>query len=261
MRKFTYLLVLMKKNLFSVPMPLLVSIPLLLSMLFFSTPVTAQSLSGTYTNGTDSLVFKGDQVMFRISGFGGLSSTQTGIGTYEREGDFLLVHTTAYPGAKATFQESNGSRKDTCVVKVTGVNGYPIPGILVEPDKVSRKEPGGQVTGSNGTIYLPNTGKLRTITVFGMGYNKITIDYRPGYDYLVRLTDYEVIEDETVVFEFNEIDDETLSVTLLTAEFNLNKRRDSELKKLEKKARKNNLIDKRFKKEHEPYVRQTHTGG
>lgn len=242
-------------------MPLLVSIPLLLSMLFFSTPVTAQSLSGTYTNGTDSLVFKGDQVMFRISGFGGLSSTQTGTGTYEREGDFLLVHTTAYPGAKATFQESNGSRKDTCVVKVTGVNGYPIPGILVEPDKVSRKEPGGQVTGSNGTIYLPNTGKLRTITVFGMGYNKITIDYRPGYDYLVRLTDYEVIEDETVVFEFNEIDDETLSVTLLTAEFNLNKRRDSELKKLEKKARKNNLIDKRFKKEHEPYVRQTHTGG
>lgn len=80
--------------------------------------------------------------MFRVSDFGGLSSVQTGVGTYEREGNFLLVHTTGYPGAKATFQELNGSREDTCVVKVVGMNNYPIRGILVEPDKVSRKEPG-----------------------------------------------------------------------------------------------------------------------
>lgn len=223
--------------------------------------MVGQSLSGTYTNGTDSLVFQENQVMFRISGFGGLSSTQTGTGTYEREENFLLVHTTEYPGAKASFQEVNGSRADTCVVKVVGLNDYPIQGILVEPDKVSRKELGGQVTGNDGMIYLTNTEKLRTITVSGMGYNTVTIDYRPGYDYLVKLTEYEVIEDETVVFEFKEIDEETLSVTLLTAEFNDNRKRDRELKKLEKRARRNNLIDKRFKKEHEPYMRQTQTGG
>lgn len=239
----------------------MVSIPLLLSMLFTGTTLTAQSLSGTYTNGTDSLIFKGDQVTFRVSGFGGLSSTQTGTGTYEREENFLLVHTTKYPGAKASFQEINGSRADTCVVKVTGLNSFPIQGILVEPDKVSRKELGGQVTGNDGMIYLTNIEKLKTITVSGMGYNTLTIDYRPGYDYLVKLTDYEVIEDETVVFEFKEVDDETLSVTLLTAEFNNSKKRVGELKKLERRARKNNLIDKRFKKKHEPYVRQTQTGG
>ncbi|HHU25828.1 MAG TPA: hypothetical protein GXZ56_04320 [Bacteroidales bacterium] len=250
----------MQKNLLSASVPLLVSIPLLLSMLFSGTPVAAQTLSGTYTNGTDSLVFQGDQVMFRVSDFGGLSSVQTGMGTYEREGNFLLVHTTGYPGAKATFQELKGSREDTCVVKVVGMNNYPIRGILVEPDKVSRKEPGGHVTGNNGMIYLPNIAKLGTITVSGMGYNTVTIDYNPGYDYLVRLADYEVIEEKTVVFEFKEIDDETLSVILLTTEFNNDKKRDSELKKLERRARKNNLIDKRFKKEREPYVRQTHTG-
>ncbi len=222
--------------------------------------MVAQSLSGTYTNGTDSLIFNEDQVRFRVSGFGGLSSTQTGAGTYEREGNFLLVHTTGYPGAKATFQELNGSRDDTCVVKIVGLNNYPIQGILVEPDKVSRKEIGGKVTGNNGMIYLPNTGKLGTITVSGMGYNTVTIDYRPGFDYLVRLTDYEVIEDKTVVFEFKEIDDETLSVILLTTEFKSSKKIDNELKKLEKRARKNSLIDKRFKKEREPYVRQTQTG-
>ncbi|MGI6573808.1 MAG: hypothetical protein ACOX19_10490 [Fermentimonas sp.] len=250
----------MKKNLLSLSILLLGYIPLLLSMLLSGAPVSAQSLSGTYTNGTDSLVFKGDQVMFRVSDFGGLSSTQTGAGTYEREGNFLLVHTTGYPGAKARFQELDGSREDTCVIKVVGLNNYPIQGILVEPDKVSRKKLWGQVTGNNGMIYLPNTGKLGTITVSGMGYNTIEIDYRPGHDYLVKLTDYEVIEDKTVVFEFKEVDDETLSVILLTAEFKNSKNRTSELKKLEKRARKNNLIDKRFKKEHEPYVRQAQTG-
>ncbi len=245
----------MRKNLSSLPIPLLVSIPLLVCALLSGTSVVAQSLSGTYINGSDSLVFKGDRIKFRVSEFGGLSTTKVGVGTYERKGDFLLVHTSDYTGAKATFQELDGSRSDTCVIKVVKYNNYPIQGILVEPNKTSRKKQIGQSTGSDGKAYLADTEKIKVITVSGMGYNTVTINYNHGHDYLVKLVDNEVIENKTVVFQFYEVDEETISILLLTDELDPGKKRDVELNKLEKKARKNNRIDKRFKKEYEPYLR------
>mgnify|MGYP007061807482 CR=1 FL=1 len=207
--------------------------------------MVAQPLSGTYKNGTDSLVFKGDQAIFHVSGFGGLSSAQAGAGSYERVNDFLLIHTAEYPGDKASFHELEGSRADTCVVKVVSLANYPIQGILVEPDNSFAKLPGGRVTGNDGRIYLTDTEKTQTITVSGM-----------GVDYLVKLADSEVIEDRTVVFRLQEVDDETLSILLLADDFDPGKKRDNELKKLEKRARRSNQIDKRFKKEYEPYVRR-----
>lgn len=218
--------------------------------------MAAQPLSGTYKNGTDSLVFSGDRVIFSVSGFGGLSATQVGAGTYERVENFLLIHTDDYPGNKSSFEELEGTRVDTCEVRVVSLNNYPIQGILVEPNNSTRKEPGGRVTGGDGRIYLTDTDKTETITVSGMGYHNITLEYKPGSDYLVKLADNEIIEDMTVVFQFREVDDETLSLLLLTDDFDGSKRRDRELKSLQKRARKSNRIDKRFKKEYEPYVRR-----
>ena len=230
---------------------------LLISVLFSGITFAAQPLSGTFKNGSDSLVFNGEQVIFSVSGFGGLSTTQVGVGTYERVEDFLMIHTSEYPGRKSTFQELEGSRPDTCVVKVVGLSNYPIQGILVEPNNTSRKHPGGRVTGDDGRIHLTNTDKTQNITVSGMGYNTISFDYTPGSDYLVKLADNEIIENSTVVFRFNEIDDETVSILLLTDDFDAGKKRDSELTKLERRARKSNRIEKRFKREYEPYVRRT----
>ncbi|NLJ01707.1 MAG: hypothetical protein GX371_11260 [Bacteroidales bacterium] len=232
---------------------------LLLSVLFSGITFAAQPLSGTYKNGSDSLKFEGNQIVFRVSGFGGLSSSQAGAGTYELINDFLLVHTGDYPGNKSTFQELPGSRADTCVVKVVGLSNYPVEGILVEPDNSSTKLPAGRVTGNDGKIYLANTSKMKNITVSGMGYNTITIDYDTGIDYLVKLADDEIIENKTVVFRLKEVDDETLSILLLTDDFNAGKKRDNELNKLERAARRSNRIDKRFKKEYEPYVRRVST--
>jgi hypothetical protein len=229
---------------------------LIVAVLFSGMSMVAQPLNGTYKNGSDSLVFKGDQAVFHVSGFGGLSSAQAGAGSYERVNDFLLIHTAEYPGDKASLQELEGSRADTCVVKVVSLANYPIQGILVEPDNSSAKLPGGRVTGNDGRIYLTDAGKTQTITVSGMGYNTVTIDYQPGVDYVVKLADSEVIEDRTVVFRLQEVDDETLSILLLADDFDPGKKRDNELKKLEKRARRSNQIDKRFKKEYEPYVRR-----
>lgn len=229
---------------------------LLITVLTLGLHGVAQPISGTYKNGTDSLVFNGERVIFSVSGFGGLSTTQAGEGTYERVEDFLMIHTTDYPGDKSSFEVQESTKSDTCVIRVMSLNNYAIQGVLVEPNNSSRKNPGGSVTGGDGRIYLTDTDKTESITVSGMGYNSITFDYQPGNDYLVRLAENDIIENQTVVFQFIEVDDETLSLLLLTDDFDTSKRKDRELKNLKKRARKSNRIDKRFKKEYEPYVRR-----
>lgn len=216
----------------------------------------AQSISGMFKNGTDSLVFNGDRVTFSVSGFSGLSTTQVGSGTYEQVENFLIIQTDDYPGEKSRYERLDAAKNDTCMIRVAGSNGYSIQGILAEPNTSSRRNPAGRVTGSDGRIFLTDTDKIETIRVSGMGYHNVIIDYEPNSDYLVTLINNEVIENRTVVFQFEKVDDETLSLLLLTDDFDVSKKRDRELKNLEKRARRSNRIDKRFKKEYEPYARR-----
>ena len=216
--------------------------------------LNAQSLDGTYENGSDSLVFNNDHIIFSVSEFGGLSTTQVGEGTYEIIDDFLLINTKEYSGDKSAYEEMDGSKTDTCVVRVVGLNNYAIQGVLVESKNSSNKTINAGVTGNDGRLLFLDDDKCVKFSTSAMGYNSIEFDYNSGKDYLIRLAENDVIENSTVVFRFEEIDDETVSILLLTDNFDTNKNRDRELKKLEKRARKNNRIDKRYKKKFEPYV-------
>lgn len=233
------------------------NITLLIAIILSGSLTFSQSLDGVYKNGEDSISFRGDQATFYVSGFGGLFTSQAGAGNYEQVDEYVLIHTGEYPGNKSSFQALDSSRQDTCIVKVVTLNNQPIQGILVETDNSSSKTLGGVVTRVDGRINLNNMEKTKVITVSGMGYNTITINYELGKDYLVRLTNNEIIEDKTVVLSLKEIDDETISILLLSDNFSPKKKRDKELKKIEKRAAKNNLIYKRFKKVYEPHIRKT----
>lgn len=215
--------------------------------------INAQTLSGTYKNGSDSLFFLNNSVSFHISGFGGLSSAQVGEGTYEIVDNYMLIHTNEYSGMKSNLQELTASESDTCIVKVVELNNYPAEGILVESKNKSGKTIAAGVSGNDGKVYLTDNEKCVTINTSALGYNSISFNFNSGKDYLVRLASYDVIEEKTVVLRFNEIDEETISITLLTDNFNRDRKREDELKKLEKRARKNNRIDKRYKKEFEAF--------
>lgn len=227
---------------------------LLAVILFHGLFIVAQTLSGTYMNGTDSLIFSNEQVDFRITGFAGLSTAQVGEGSYDIVDNFLLVNTNEYSGDKTTFKELDGSKTDTCVVKVVGLNNYAIQGVLIETKSKSNKTISAGVTGNDGVVLFLDDDKCESLTISMMGYNSIEFDYTKGKDYLIRLAEHEVIEDKTVVFRFKELDEETISILLLTDDLNSGKNRDSELNKLEKRARKNNRIEKLYKKKFEPFV-------
>jgi len=229
---------------------------LLLAVIILSgASLFAQQLEGTYKNGVDSIVFSGNQVTFRITGFAGLSVAQVAEGSYEQASDFLIIGTTDYSGSRSSFEALEGSRKDSCVVKVIGMQNYPVQSVLVESRSNSHKLIEGKVTGSDGKIYLKETEKMGVISVSAMGYNAIEFGYTPGKDFLVRLAENDIIENRTVVFSIKIIDEETISLLLLTDDFDAGNNRDKELQKLEKKARKSNLLDKRLKKVYVPYER------
>lgn len=228
---------------------------LLAAILLSGIPLFAQ-LDGTYKIGADSIVFSGEKVIFRISGFGGLSSAHVGEGKYELSDDYLFIHTSDYSGDKTTFELLDGSKKDTCVVHTVSSQNYAIQGILVESRTKSGKLISGKVTGNDGKIFFTPSNKITSISATSLGYNAVSFDYTPGKDYRIRLAQNDIIENKTAVFKINFIDQETLSLLMLTDDFNLNKDRDKELQKLEKRARKSNKLDKRLKKVYVPYNRR-----
>lgn len=228
---------------------------LLAGILLWGIPLFAQ-LDGTYKIGADSIAFSGEKVTFRISGFGGLSSAHVGEGKYELSGDYLFIHTTDYSGDKTNFELLDGSKKDTCVVHTVSSQNYAVQGILVESRSKSGKLISGKVTGNDGKVFFTPCNKIASISATSLGYNSISLDYTPGKDYQIRLAENDIIENRTVVFKINFIDEETLSLLMLTEDFKTGKNRDKELQKLEKRARKTNKLDKRLKKVYIPYNRR-----
>jgi hypothetical protein len=231
-------------------------IPLLAGILLLGMPLFAQQLDGTYKNGADSIAFSNEKVIFRISGFGGLSSAQAGEGVYELAGDYLFIHTSDYTGDKTSFELLDGSRKDTCIVHTISSQNYAIQGILVESRNKSGRLISGKVTGNDGKVFFTPCDKITTLSATSLGYNSVSFNYTPGKDYRIKLAENDIIENNTVALKISFIDDETISLLMLTDEYDNGKNRDKELQKLEKRAQKTNKLDKRYKKVYIPYNRR-----
>ncbi|RNC66847.1 hypothetical protein [Proteiniphilum sp. X52] len=229
---------------------------LLTGILLSGISLFAQQLDGTYKNGADSLAFSNEKVIFRISGFGGLSSAHAGEGTYELAGDYLFIHTSDYSGNKTTYELLDGSGKDTCVVHTVSPQNYAVQGILVESRTKSGKLVSGKVTGNDGKVFFTPCHKISSLSATSLGYHSISLDYTPGKDYRIRLAENDIIENRTVAFKINFIDEETLSLLMLTDDFDTGRNREKELQKLENRARKTNKLDKRLKKVYIPYNRR-----
>ncbi len=216
----------------------------------------AQQFDGTYKNGADSIAFAKKKVIFRLSGFGGLSSAHAAEGAYETVGDYLFIHASDYSGNKTSYEVMDRTGNDTCVVFAVSGQNYALPGILVESRNKSGKLVSGKVTGNDGKVFFTPCNKITSLSMSSLGYHPISIEYMPGKDYMVKLAENDIIENKIVAFKINFVDEETLSLLMLTDDFKAGKDRDKELEKLEKKARKTNKLDKRLKKVYVPYDKE-----
>lgn len=229
---------------------------LLATILLSGISLYAQQLEGIYKNGEDSISFNNNKTSFVLSGFGGLSSAHAGEGTYEMDGNYLFINTTDYSGDKTNLEIMDASRKDSCIVYTLSPQNYFIQGILVESRNKSGKLVSGKVTGNDGMIVFAPCEKIKTISATSLGYNPISFDYTPGKDYRIRFAKNDIIENKTVVFKIEIIDEETISLLMLTDDLNTEKERNKELEKLERMVQKRNKLDKRLKKVYVPYIRK-----
>lgn len=227
-------------------------------LLFLSISLTllSQDFDGNYKDKTDSLSFSNGKVAFNISGFGALFTRMVGEGEYEYFDDYLLVNTSDYSGEKSVFEPIDGSKKDTIVVKVVDLNNYPIQGALTEFLSESDKVIRGNVTNDQGKSQQFKDQKIRKIKATNLGYDDIIFDVTEGKDFLVKLAKNNVIENQTVAFKVKNEDEETLSIILLSDDFDPGKDKMKSLEKLDKKIQKSNILSKRLRKEYIPTYRR-----
>lgn len=212
--------------------------------------VASQNLDGKYRNGGDSLCFSNGKAIFNLSGFGALSIPMAGEGEYEHSGNYLLVNAGEYSGQKSRFEPTDPSKRDTIVVKVIDSDNYSVRGVLVEFLSESDKTVRVGITDERGRAEQPYNPKIKRIKISGLGYQEVVFGAEKGKDFLVKLVKCNIIENRTVVFKISEEENETLSVVLLSDRFEPGKDRAKSLRKLDKKAQKNNILPKRLKKEY-----------
>lgn len=229
-----------------------------LTFLFISFSILSQDFEGNYKDKADSLTFSNGEVVFNVGGFSGLSVNKKGEGTYEKIDDFLLIHTAEYSGDKTSMQELNHSKKDTLVIAVRDYNNSPVQGAYAEWLNNSGKSLGGEVSNERGMIFYKKRAKekMKKIRIGSFGYDDIVFNYNPEKDYLIRLAGDNIIENQTVVFKIKEEDEETISIVLLSDDFDPGKDRTKSLNRLDKRAKRSNILPKRLKKEYVPIYRK-----
>lgn len=222
-------------------------------LIFALVALHAQQIEGTYKAGSDSLALSHEKAVFNLGGFGGLSINKIGEGAIEWIDDFLLIRTTDYSGEKTTVEPLNGSRKDTVVVKITDSERFAVQGVLVEWLNASGKTVEANASNDNGYVFHRKNNNIRKVKISMMGYDAIIFDYNTQKDYVIRLAKGDVIEHQTVAFRIKQPTDETIALLLLTTDFdNTAKDKKKELLKLERRAEKQNLLEKRLKKVYIP---------
>ena len=227
------------------------------ALLFLSASLSllSQDFEGNYKERNDSLSFSNGKASFSLSGFGALFTRMVGEGEYEHVDDYLLVHTSDYPGEKSVCEPIDGTNKDSIVVRVVGTDNYPVQGALTEFLSESNKTIRRSITDDLGKSRQPEDQKIKRIKVSNLGYDDVAFEVVRGKDFLVKLARNNVIENQTVAFKVRSEDEETLSIILLSDNFDPGKDKMKSLEKLDKKTEKSNVLAKRLKKEYIPAYR------
>ena len=228
---------------------------LLLLLFVVVLQVSSQSLEGCYRHQNDSISFTGNEVAFSISGFGALTTIMVGEGTFELIDNFLLVHTTDYSGDKSIAHSFDGNIEDTLRVQVTTLENYPINGAMVDFVNAKGRSIQRLVSDNNGRVNLyknpKQINKIAQIKISNLGLDEVAVDFDNNNDYLIKLANNNVIENQTMAFEIKESDVATISVVLVDQNFIEGKNRIKSLQRLSKRTQKRNTLGKIFRKKHD----------
>ena len=204
----------------------------------------AQDLQGNYKSQNNYLNFSSlSTVKFAFYENGNFLTQKKGEGKFTRIGNFYIVKTENYSGAKTSMKEVNSSRKDSVILKVADSEGYTMNGAYVELQQSNGKPVAiGASTDMDGRIAFKKDPKIAKIRVYNTGYDNYIFNYNPLKDYIVTLSKDDVIEGKNVIFYIEKADDESISAMLLTTNLEDKDNNEKELNNILKKAQKRNYL-------------------
>jgi len=210
----------------------------------FVTNVIAQMPDGRYYENGDYISFKSDTVLLKVQGLGGITVDLYASGTYEIIDSFLIVKAGQFDGFKSDHTTTKNQGSETKVL-VLDPDGKPIPYCNVKLMDKSDKMISGTTTNEEGiaTIYKSNT--VARIDFSALGYDNYSVEFLEQLDYQIVLTNYRVIENQTIVFFMNSINDDKLNLILLTTDFKNKGSINSRKKALNKLLRKEEKLGTR----------------
>ncbi len=215
--------------------------------LTFSIDVFSQNLNGKFCDESDFIEFKHDSVNFKVCNNGGLVVDLCGNGLYKITDGFLLIETLDFKGADSHIEKIKS--KDKLIdFTVLDMENNAIFGVNISLTDSKGKFLSGISTDKKGYAFIERNKSADKINISLVGYGNCTIEYSDFFDYKVKLVNYVIVENRTVVFKINSMNSSFLDLTLLTTDFNGSTGR-SELVKLDKKSSKYKLRERRLIKE------------
>ncbi|MCB0515824.1 MAG: carboxypeptidase-like regulatory domain-containing protein [Chitinophagales bacterium] len=212
------------------------AIILLVSFLTCLNYTFSQELAGKYLDNTDYIEFNKGTANFIISNNGGLYTDLSGNGKYNIIDNFLLIETDAYKGHNSHSAKTKKAN-NLSQITVVDANDKPIMGVSLILTDYTDHFLFGTTTNEHGQALIENSENDNQLNLSFVGYDSYTIDYASDFDYKIVLMDYEVMENNMVVFKINSMNRDSLNLTLLSTDFKPKGLIKKDLTKLERKSR------------------------
>lgn len=206
--------------------------------LIFANMVFAQIVEGEYHKDLDFINFNSDSVNFQIKSNDGLIVDLHSSGTYDVFEEYLIIKAGQYQGINSTYSVIE-NKKDIAQITVADIDKKAIIGVNVFLYDNSGNLVYVTTTNENGIAIIENKLTEGKITLSLVGYDTFKFNFSNDYNYRVKLMNFEIIENKTVIFKINTLTEDSISLTLLTTDFKCKRNQNRALKELERKSQKN----------------------
>ena len=199
------------------------SVKYLISLALFINLNTAsgQSLEEVYSNDSEYMEFFGDSIRFQLESNGGLIYLLRGNGIFRQDENYLYLTTDNYKG-KGSYCSFNQTRSEP-ILHVYGADHEPLQGAYVAFKNDAKEVVAECTTDSLGQIKLSKIPGFESVEVKFIGHDTYEFIYRLSEpsDIQVYLAQFEVVENETLIFKIHHNSEYSLQLSMLYSQPNL----------------------------------------
>lgn len=211
---------------------------ILLLLLILTNPFESigQFQNGIYFDKSDFIRFNNDTIDFKLKSNGGITFDIMASGTFKLPDNFIIVDAGEYNGMKSSHTKIP-SQNEITKVYVYSNDNLPVKGVNVVLKDVDGKFLSGTITNEDGIANIEKNDVAQSLTITHLGFDNYSFAFTTNFDYQVNLMNYEVIENQQIIFKINELNNDSINLTLLSTDFKPISPKKKDLFRLNKQAK------------------------